>query len=80
MKSILSVDTTVKLSGLKDFSLFLLKVLAFYWMNLERVSADAHTPRRFSIFINSADPPWLSIVSVSSVCIGIQNTDRLYKT
>ena len=52
MKPILSADTTVKLSGLKDFSLFLLKVLALYWTNLERVSADPHTPRRFSIFIN----------------------------
>lgn len=51
----------------------LLKVLALYWTNLERVSADAHTPRQFSIFINSADSPWLSIVSVSSVCIGIEH-------
>ncbi len=57
MKSILLADTTGKLSGLKYFILFFLKVLALYWMNLERVSVDAHTPRRFSILIITADLP-----------------------
>ena len=49
-----------------------LQVLALCCINRDKVSADAHTPMRFSILIKSVDHPWLSMTSVINVCIGIE--------
>jgi len=71
-KSILSAETMVNMLEIKKlvqgcFPSFIVTVL---WMNLDKVSRDAHTPSLFSTFIRCAVPPWLSIRSVISVCIG----------
>ena len=66
----LSADTTVKLSLL--MYLLLSKVFTLCCIKRDRVSTDAHTPIRFSILCNWAEPPWPSTRSANRICSGIE--------
>ena len=76
-KSMLSAETTVKLSGF--WNLGLLIDFTLWWINLARVSEEAQIPKRFRIRIRSCEPPWLSTMSARSVCSGNEQRSSVQK-
>ena len=47
-------------------------ICALLCTNRARVSADAHTPSLFNIWCKSAVLPWLSSMSATRICIGLE--------